>query len=268
MADWRKAADATGRAAATVGKAVARQVAKAYHSVDPDVFRHLAQVPLMSYSLLVPRRGGVEPGKSDGHPPLVFVHGLAGNRGNFLLMAGALWLRGRKRSYQVHLESERSIEELADDLARFVAEVVEASGEPQVEIVAHSMGGLVARLAVVDGGMDGAVKTLITLGTPHGGTYSARFANTPVTRDLRPESALIRRLVDLPWPDGVRCVALWSANDLLVVPGENAALEGAESIEMTPFTHYSYLVDPKGWSAVGRLLEGRPVADRVPAGAP
>ncbi|MGB6181564.1 MAG: alpha/beta fold hydrolase [Rhodococcus sp. (in: high G+C Gram-positive bacteria)] len=60
------------------------------------------------------------------------------------------------------------------ELARFVDEVRARTGSPQVDIVGHSQGGVVARQYLkFDGGAD-AVHTLVTLGaTNHGTTYSA-----------------------------------------------------------------------------------------------
>jgi len=116
------------------------------------------------------------------------------------------------------------------------------------------MGGIVARLAIHEHRLARSVRTLITLGTPHRGTYPARFANTNLTRELRPDSDLMSRLIKRPWPRRVRGVTFWSRNDLFVLPAQSAAAEGTDHVDVTPFTHYSYLIDPKSWAAVGRAL--------------
>jgi triacylglycerol esterase/lipase EstA (alpha/beta hydrolase family) len=252
--DWKKVAAAVGRATVRGGKFVGRKAAAAYRSIDPDVMRHLAQMPLLSYSLLVSREERIEPGEPDGHPPLVFVHGLGGNRGNFLLMAWYLRMKGRKRSYKIHFDPGQSIPDMASALARFIRAVKKATGAPRVEIVAHSLGGIVARLAIERRRLASSVATLVTLGTPHKGTYPARYANTVNTREIRPDSALIRELNKQPWPKGVRGVTFWSKGDLFVLPAESAAAPGTQTVDMTPFTHYSYLIDPKCFAAVARVL--------------
>lgn len=245
---------AVGRAAAKAGAFVGAKVAEGYRAIDPDVIRHLAHTPLLALASLGSRKEPVDPGEPDGHPPLLFVHGLGGNRGNFLPMALYLKLHGRQRSYRIHFDSGRSIDDMATELARFVEAVVEATGEPQVDLVAHSLGGLVCRVALADHPLQGKVRTLITLGTPHGGTHPARYANTPQTRDLRPGSPLVRRLAETPWPADVRGVTFWSRGDMFVLPAESAAVEGTEQIDVTPFSHYSYLIDPKSWVAVAQSL--------------
>lgn len=245
-----------GRHILAGGAFLGRRIAAAYRAIDPDVHRHLAQLPLLSYSLFCKRHEEIEPGEPDGFPPLVLVHGLGGNRGTFLLLGWYLWLVGRKRSYRIAFEPGQSIEEQAEALAAFVRDVLAATGEAQVEMVGHSLGGLVARLAVQEHGLAERVRTLVTMGAPHRGTYPARYANTAQIRALRPDSPLIRRLAGRPFPASVRAVCLWSQNDLFVLPPESAVLEGAEAVDMTPFTHYSYLLDPDGWNAVRRALEG------------
>ncbi|MBI5526912.1 MAG: alpha/beta fold hydrolase [Deltaproteobacteria bacterium] len=256
--DWKKLVAVVGKATVRGGRFVGRKAAEAYRSIDPDVMRHLAQVPLLSYSLLVSREEKIEAGEPDGHPPLVFVHGLGGNRGNFLLMAWYLRLKGRRRSYKIHFDPGQSIAEMAAALARFIRAVKKATGESQVEIVAHSLGGIVARMAIEKHRLASSVATLVTLGTPHKGTYPARYANTVNTREIRPDSALICELNKRPWPGRVRGVTFWSRGDLFVLPAESAAVPGTETVDMTPFTHYSYLLDPKSFAAVADALKTRP----------
>lgn len=250
-----RALAAVGRTLVTTGRAVGRQTARAYASIDPDLRRHVAQMPLLGYSLFGAGRRPVEAGEPDGHPPLLFVHGLGGSRGDFLLMAGYLYLHGRKRSYRIGFDTTQTIADRARALAGFVEEVVETTGEPQVDLVAHSLGGLLVRLALSDFDLARRARLVITLGTPHAGTYPARFADTPITRELRPDSPLVRRLAATPWPAEVRGVSFWSRSDMLVLPPESAALAGTEAVEVTPFTHYSYLIDPRSWALVREQLE-------------
>lgn len=236
------------------GRQLGTKILDGYQMIDPDVSRHLAHLPILSYSLFVPRHVEITPGKPDGHPPLIFVHGLGGDRGNFLLMAKYLWLTGRKRSYRVHFDPENSTLEMSEYLADYIKQVLEITGEPQVEIVAHSFGGIISRLTIANYKLEPFIRTLITLGTPHNGTYPARFANTEKTISLRPQSDIIKSLKNLPWPKNVKGFTFWSNNDLLVLPAESAMVDGTITIDMTPFTHFSYLFDPRSWIEVERSL--------------
>ncbi|GAB4292760.1 MAG: hypothetical protein Kow0090_06810 [Myxococcota bacterium] len=254
MPEFKNLMNSIGRAFADAGIFIGKTVTENYKNIDPDVIRHLSQAPLLSYSLFVSKRENIEPCEPDGYPPLIFVHGLGGGRGDFLPMSWYLWLLGRKRSYKIQFEKGQTISEQAKALANFIRDVKKATEERQVEIVAHSLGGIVARIAITDHRLGGSIKTLLTLGSPHRGTYPARYANTGVTKEIRPESELIKKLGEKPLPKNIRFISFWSRSDLFILPAESAAAEGAEQIDMTPFTHYSYLIDPESWKRVGKLL--------------
>jgi len=253
--EWMKvAAVVAARGLAAAGRFVGEKVAAAYRGVDPDVHRHVAQLPLMSYSLFTRKARPVEAGEPDGHPPLVFVHGLGGGRGDFVPMAWYLRFMGRRRSYSIRFEGTGDVESRGGQVAAFIREVVAVTGEPRVDVVAHSLGGVAAQVAILDHDLGRRVRRLVTLGSPHGGTYAARLGNTPVTRDLRPDSALMERLRRTPLPRSVEAVSFWSGSDLVIMPPESAALPGSRQVEMTPFTHYGYLIHPRSWRAVFSAL--------------
>ncbi|MFD1514592.1 lipase family alpha/beta hydrolase [Halomarina rubra] len=98
-----------------------------------------------------------------------------------------------------------------------------------VDVVAHSMGGLDTRWCVEK--LDGAqyVDDLVTLGTPHQGTYAAYLGSlTPGGRDMRPGSEFLTALNDGQLAEGVAYAALWSSADELIVPSRFAALPDPE----------------------------------------
>jgi pimeloyl-ACP methyl ester carboxylesterase len=267
---------ATGRFFGTVGSALGRAAVKtgesavaAYQAVDPDARRHLAQLPVMGLSMLGPRACAVEPLPDDGHHPLVLVHGLAGHPGNFMAMRQYLALKGRTRVYAIDFGSAESLDLMATMLRDFVDLVVsrnELDADARVDIVAHSMGGLVTRLALEDRALAERVACVITMASPHSGTYTARLGATTPTTELRPESPVLARLAhQLPWgeQEGLpRLVALWSASDLIVLPGEGGQVPGAENIELPGYTHYSYFLNPEAWRLIHRLLALRAPAPR------
>ncbi len=89
---------------------------------------------------------------------------------------------------------------------------------PPPWIVAHSMGGIIARHAVQAIGVDSA--GVITMGTPHRGTPTAWIGLLlgPLSRaplDLMPLAGTIRRLNRLPWPDAVPLLSITGGADLL-----------------------------------------------------
>jgi pimeloyl-ACP methyl ester carboxylesterase len=241
------------RGARSAGQAAA----SAWRAIDPDVRRHLLEAPLLLYSPLGARARPIAAGRPDGHPPLVLVHGLGGTRGDLLPLALYLALHGRRRSYRVGFSLKQSLPEQAAALVEFVRQVLEVTGAPRVDLVAHSLGGLAARLALGAPELLGRAGTLVTLGTPHGGTHAARYADTQNTRILRPDSEFIQELARAGLPPGVRVVTAFSRADVFVLPSESAAPAGAEALELSPLTHYGYLLSPRSWEAVRQALAAR-----------
>jgi pimeloyl-ACP methyl ester carboxylesterase len=248
-----------GRALGRGGQAVGKTAASAYSAIDPDVRLHIAQLPVVGMSMLLPRAEDIAALPDDGCRPVVFVHGLGGQPGNFIGMKTYFKLLGRTRVYLVDLTGAGSFDEMSARVSDVIERVVVCNGlgpDDAVDVVAHSMGGIAARLALRDPAIAGRVQTLVTLGTPHSGTYLARFAATDVTLDLRPKSPLMDTLSKLAEgePKDVRIVAMWSPADVFILPAEGAQLAGAENIELAGFTHYSYLMRRRGWKTVFETL--------------
>jgi pimeloyl-ACP methyl ester carboxylesterase len=268
----REMLNTVGRGAATAGWAIVRgaswaagKVAEGYRSIDPDLRRHFAHAPLVGLTHLSPSKRTVTPLPDDGHHPVVFVHGLAGHPGNFGPMRAWFGFMGRTRTWSMSFEDADTLQEMADQLSQAVADVIrvnELPADTKVDIVAHSMGGLISRLALENPNTAAHVGTLVTLGTPHEGTQAARLAVTSRVLDLRPDSDVVRRLAEqLPWhrdESRSRLVALWSPVDMLLMPPDSARVPGAENVEMPGFTHLSYLIHPRAWQRVWSALEQSP----------
>lgn len=251
-----------GRALSKAAISAGQGAAAAWQAVDPDLRRHLMQLPVMGLTMLGPARPPLEALPADGYRPVVFVHGLGGHRGNFVPMRAYFRYVGRSRTYAVGFAADANLDAMAAALRGVVAEVLERNGLPagaQIDLVAHSMGGLVCRLALEDPETAQRVAHLVTLGTPHAGTHVARFASTGHTLDLRPDSDLVVRLRrQVPWagpPALPHLSALWSRADMLLLPADTGCVAGAENIEMEGFTHYSYLLHARAWRQVAAELE-------------
>ena len=255
MAEFKEVMGTIGKAAATAGVFVGKKVVEGYNFIDPDLRRHIFQTPLLAHTLLIPRTEKITEREDDGHLPIIFVHGMGGNRGNFYLMSKYLSFHGRKRSYMIHFPGGLSTSEMASRLKAFVNEVKDITGNKKVDVVAHSLGGLVVRLAIADYALGDSINKFITLGTPHKGTFPARFATAQKIMDLRPGSTFIERLEKAGIPEDVKCYSFWSRCDLLILPPESAMLDNGKVIETDKFTHYSYILSPASWVNVAKVLE-------------
>ena len=108
-------------------------------------------------------------------------------------------------------------------------------------------------------GLRGTVRTLVTMATPHQGTYAAQYANTTLTRSLRPASDVIRNLnaedlTDYP----MRFFSIFSNRDVYVVPAEGMTHPAAENVYLPDVSHSQYLVSPQVFRVVASCLAGRP----------
>ena len=157
--------------------------------------------------------------------PIILVHGVIDNRSVFTLLRRALHKRGFGRvvtlNYPRFIRDMRSV---AQQLAELVEEVTRETGYERVHIVGHSMGGLIGRYYVQRMNGDQRVHTLVTLGTPHGGSVPALLAPAWVFRQLSPRSDIVQEINE-PAPDcQTRFLAVWSDLDQVIIPKRNARI--------------------------------------------
>ncbi|MCG8423271.1 MAG: alpha/beta fold hydrolase [Proteobacteria bacterium] len=106
--------------------------------------------------------------------PIVLVHGVLGFDHVGLLGQRIVYFRGvaemlRDRGVEVYTARLPKLSSVPDR-ARALAEFVRELPCEQVNIVAHSMGGLDSRYAISRLGIDDKVASLVTVATPHRGT--------------------------------------------------------------------------------------------------
>jgi len=249
------AARSTAAGVAWAARSTAAGVAGVLSKVNPDVWRELACTSSLVYTLLLPKREQVADRGADGFAPVVFVHGLGGNRGTWSALRLFLRMLGHKRMYALGYE-DGTIEELAGRLVDFVESVKQATGAQQVDMVGHSMGGLIARYAIQRLGLDKSVRALITLATPHQGSYAAEYANTIQTKQLRPDSSLLKGLNADDWRQySTRLVCVCSDRDVYVVPNHLMRHPQAENIDIPGLSHTQYLISPAVFRCVADRLE-------------
>ncbi|MBW2272983.1 MAG: alpha/beta fold hydrolase [Deltaproteobacteria bacterium] len=213
---------------------------------------------LLAHGLLVPF--GLS---GDGHSPerkrdqrtLVFVHGLAANRAGFLPLQAFLRSRGHQRQLALNYRSAGSVEALALRLKRELDAKVRGG---RIDMVAHSMGGLVARFYLQQLGGARRVDRLITLGTPHRGTHAANFVPSALVRQLLPESPFIRHLNGLPAPQGLQVSSIVAGRDVLVQPTEAASCPFGETIRFDELGHVELLFRPRVFAEIRAILRGPP----------
>ncbi|MDT5257220.1 MAG: triacylglycerol lipase [Mycobacterium sp.] len=151
--------------------------------------------------------------------PVLLVHGFGGAKSSWTSVAHALSSRGLTVDTMTYGPVGNSVEQLADRLVAEVERTLSRSGAEKVHLVGHSLGGVIVAHAVSDPRLKGRVDTVITLGSPFGGSpWAGMLPVIEMVRALRPGSPLLRRLASTPLPDGVRWLSVTAALDI-IVPG-------------------------------------------------
>lgn len=116
----------------------------------------------------------------------------------------------------------------ADEIDSLVAAVVAETGADEVDIVAHSMGGLATRWYLKTR-ESAPVRRAVFIASPHRGTLTAHLAWGEGRDEMMPESAFLAALNSGPaLPPGVEAITIRTPVDMRVVPGESATLLGVE----------------------------------------
>ncbi len=189
---------------------------------------------------------------------VVLVHGYLANRSTLFPLAAYLRLRGMRQVLSFNYASSAGIERAALDLREYLRRHVRGG---RIDLVCHSLGGLVARVYLQELGGSRRVDRCITLGTPHRGTYNSYWVWSRVGAELRPDSPLLSRLqASRSNASGVRFVSFVAGSDNLVVPRVFANHE--HEVHLPDLGHVSMLFSPR----VLRLIADHLTPSEAPAG--
>lgn len=193
--------------------------------------------------------------------PVVLVHGYGAGPAAMLPVELALHYVGFDRVFPFSYSTagQAGIESLAESLSEHVARVAGSCGGQTVDLVCHSLGGLVARCYLQQFAGHRLVDQCITLATPHLGTYSSYWAPTAVGRQLRPDADFLARLNHTAArAPGVRYHSLGGELDLLVLPRENALYPQGSGRLLPGVGHNGILLHPRALRLViERLRAGQ-----------
>jgi triacylglycerol lipase len=199
--------------------------------------------------------------------PVLLVHGFCGTKSSWSLVARALSARGLTVEAITYAPFGTSVEQVADRLVSEVHKILSQTGADKVHLVGHSLGGVVIAQAIADGRLNGLVDTVVTLGSPFGGSPWANLLPFgEISRALRQGSPLLRRLSSASAPDGVRWLA-FTANLDIIVPGLRSVPAHAqvETITIGGVGHLGMLLNRQ---VVQRIVDALPacgIIDALPA---
>lgn len=187
-------------------------------------------------------------------------------------------------------DSQQSVSESADRLGVLLQQVAATAPGVPIDVIAHSQGGVVARLAVARAGdeerLPAEVESLVTVASPHQGAPLATAVEMldrtpggrvtlahlravadglddrrPAIGDLAETSSVMSELHDRAVPDRLRYVTIGASGDL-VVPGTAALDPGADAAVLVPTAvgtgpHASSASSPATTREIGLAVAGR-----------
>ncbi len=140
----------------------------------------------------------LHPGTPNGIPVLC-VHGYTQNWGNFVVLAGRLARAGCGPIYAINVTPRfAAMDRCAPQVTTAVERIIKETGAPHVDLVGHSMGGLLARTALARNGAHGLIRRVVTLGTPHHGTLMAHVGPGKNALEMRRQSNFLAGLPPPP----------------------------------------------------------------------
>lgn len=199
------------------------------------------------------------PQGAQGRQGVVFVHGFMCNRG---FWNG--WLR-RCRSLghpciAVNLEPVYgSIDDYAAIIDVAVDRMQAVTGHAPV-LVCHSMGGLAARAWWRAHGDVRQVAHIVTIGTPHGGTWLARFSRRPNGRQMQLQCAWLQDLLAHERLRRSPPITCWFSNcDNVVFPPSTATLPQADNRFVPGQAHVALAFHPAVVEGTLEILAAAPM---------
>lgn len=195
------------------------------------------------------------PAQADGRRGVILVHGFICNRG----MWNPWWPRLQRLGVPciaINLEPVfGSIDQYSGRVESAVRRMTQATGQAPL-LVAHSMGGLAVRAWMRDFEGDARVHGVVTIGSPHHGTWLGRFGHSPNARQMRLDGPWIHALAAAESPQRyANFTCFYGHCDNIVFPVSTATLPGADNRHLHATAHVRLVQHPAVFNEVLRRLQ-------------
>src|SRR5437764_13688782 len=192
-------------------------------------------------------------------PPVLIIHGFLGTRGSMYMLERRLVQDGFVCvSFNLGTFNVRDIRRSAFLIHRKIERILAQTPSQKIDIIGHSMGGLIGLYYVKKLGGQARVRKLVMMGTPVRGTWSALAGVLTLglwstsSWQLLPRSRFLDELAQGPIPPGVDVHTIAAARDW-VVPLATTRISGANAMTV-PLGHSSLVVSGEVYRRVVNTL--------------
>ena len=190
---------------------------------------------------------------------MLLIHGFLGTRGSLYMLERRLVDDGMcVFSFNLGAVNARDIRSSAFLIHRKIERILAQTGWEKIDIIGHSMGGLIGLYYIKKLGGQERVRRLIMMGSPIRGTWSALAGVVTLglwstsSWQLLQRSRFLDELAQGPIPPGVEVHTIAAARDW-VCPLPSTRLAGA-SATIVPLGHSSLVVSDEVYRRVIQIL--------------
>ena len=187
--------------------------------------------------------------------PVLLIHGFNGTPAIFSGMSAYLAKAGWV-VYDLTLmpsNGELGIDQLAQQVADYIAK--NFTPKQPLDLIGFSMGGIVSRYYVQRlGGID-RVQRLLTISSPHHGTWTAYALERTGCIQMRPGSIFLQDLNrDAVMLEQLNFTSIWTPFDLMIIPANSSKMPVGKEVQVPVLYHDWMPVDTGSLEAVVAAL--------------
>lgn len=188
--------------------------------------------------------------------PVVLVHGLWDRSTIFDTMSAYLQNQGWSvyRFDLIPNNGKLPLEQLAEQLATHIEQTLDPT--QSLDLVGFSMGGIVSRYYIQRlGGLD-RVGRLVTISSPHRGTWTAYATTQPGCVQMRPNSEFLQDLNrDAAEILGkLDFTSIWTPYDLMILPASSSEIGMGTQIQIPVALHAGMVKDARTLKVLTSVL--------------